>query len=346
VRNQGDQRPDDPAGTRPKVDPDTLHAVEAPADLPWAEREERAEQRLEDSIERLEDVHVEDEDGVSQHIARFQFILGGLIAVGILAVAAIVLVFVAGRTDSPDTTWSAWHPTGDDPLQQIASHVGATYRLDGGQQLATVTGGPLEVGTDSKVPARVLADNQVLDGKTALFTLCGDGASCSITGKATTDRGLLVKREALELALYAMHYTDADQVVVMLPPPADLPTFDRAVFLRRSDLEGLLDQPLRDTLSSPTPKPRSVAHSPGITLVDHLAGVYGFQLAEAGDLSVYLQLGSVLQAEAAAKQAVAAAALGGAGATAPQAATTPQTSTTPRQQPQQKKKGKSGKSGG
>jgi hypothetical protein len=352
VRNDGDIRPDDPAGTRPKVDPESLHAPQPPADLPWAEREDRAESGLENAIERLEEVHVELEPGESQHIGRFQFLLGGLIAVGVIALAAIVIVIVAGRTDQPDTTWSAWHPSGDDPLQQIADHVGATYRLDEGDQLATVTGGPLEVGTDSKVPARVVAGNQVLGGKTALFTLCGDGKSCSITGKPTNERGLLVRREALELALYAMHYTDADQVVVMIPPPAELPTFDRAVFLRRSDLENLLDQPLRDTLPAPTPKPKSVTTSPRISLVDHLTDIYGFQLAEAGDLSVYLQLGSVIEAEAAAKQAMAASGLTSAGGTTatPQSATTPQTAITPQKQPQaqaqHKPKGKSGKSGG
>lgn len=336
-------RPDDPAGTRPKVDPDSLRSPEPAPDLPWAEREDRAESQLEASIERLDEVHVELESGGSEHTNRFQFILGGLIAVGVIAIAAVVIVIVAGRTDQPDTDWSAWRPTGDNPLQQIADHVGAAYRLDEGPQLATVTGGPLEVGTDTKVPARVVAGNQVLDGKTALFTLCGDGVSCSITGKATTERGLLVRREALELALYAMHYTDVDQVVVMIPPPADLPTFDRAVFLRRSDLKAQLSQPLRDTLPPPTPKPKSITTSPSVALVDHLTGVYGFQLAEAGDLSVYLQLGSVIQAEAAAKQAMAAAALSKAGVAT---TTTPQKQPATHKQPQRQTKGKSGKSGG
>ncbi len=334
MSNDGDTRPYDPAGTRPKVDPESLRAPQPPPDLPWAEREERAESRLEEAIERFDEVHVEQEDGASPHVARFQFILGGLIAIGVLAVAAIVLVIVAGRTDAPDTSWSAWHPSGDDPLAQIAAHVGGTYRLDEGQQVATVTGGPLEVGNDAKVPARVVAGNQVLDGKTVLFTLCGDGKGCSISGSPTVERGLLVRREALELALYAMRYTDADQVVVMVPPPAVLPTFDRAVFLRRSDLKSLLDQPLRDTLPGPTPTPRSITSSPGAELVQHVAGLYGFQLAEAGDLSVYLQLGSVTQAEAAARQALAAAALSSAGMT-----TTPQsqTSTAPQAAPQQQK---------
>ncbi len=90
-------RPYDPAGTRPRVDPASLVPAAPPADLPWAEHEERAESRLEHAIERLEEVRVEEEDGASQHVGRFQFILGGLIAVAVLAVAAVALVVVAER---------------------------------------------------------------------------------------------------------------------------------------------------------------------------------------------------------------------------------------------------------
>jgi hypothetical protein len=325
VRDDAASRPDDPAGTRPKVDPESLRSPQPPPDLPWAEREERAESRLESSIERFDELHVEEESGASEHIGRFQFILGGLIAVGVIAIAAIVIVIVAGRTDQPDANWSAWHPTGDDPLQQIADHVGAGYRLANGSQIASVTGGPLEVGTEPKVAPQLIREDprtrqlELQGGKTALFTLCGAAEDCAIVGKASKPRGLYVRREALELALYAMHYTDVDQVVVTLPPDPSFP-LDRAVYLRRSDVQRELDQPLRATLSSPAPSLGSVTSAPGAGLVDALTGMYAFHVDQTSDLGVIAMLGDL--------------------DTAAQALLSSQ------QQAQQTTKGKSGKSGG
>ena len=57
-----------------------------------------------------------------------------------------------------------------------------------------------------------------------MYTLCGLGAACSIAeGKPTVARGALLRREALELALYTFHYIDGiDSVLVLLPPrPTD-----------------------------------------------------------------------------------------------------------------------------
>jgi hypothetical protein len=348
VSNDGDTRPYDPAGTRPKVDPESLRAPQPPPDLPWAEREERAESRLEEAIERFDEVHVEQEDGASPHVARFQFILGGLIAIGVLAVAAIVLVIVAGRTDAPDTSWSAWHPSGDDPLAQIAAHVGATYRLESGSQIVSVTGGPLEVGTGTKVTPQLIREDprtkqlELQGGDTALFTLCGAAADCAIVGKSSKARGLYVRREALELALYAMHYTDADQVVVTLPPDPSFP-LDRAVYLRRADVQRELDQPLRDTLPSPAPSLGSVSRSPGMATVDALTNMYAFHVEQTSDLGVIAMLGNL---DTAAQALINAAATAGAGTTPQGTATAPQVTTTPQTTASQAKGAPAKKKGG
>jgi hypothetical protein len=358
VSNEGNTRPSDPAGTRPKVDPASLRAVEPPPDLPWAEREQRAETRLEDAVERLEDVRVVEEPGASQHLGRFQFILGGLIAVAVLAIAAIVVVVVAGRSDQPDAAWSAWHPSGNDPLQQIADHVGASYRLENGAQIASVTGGPLEVGSsDPKVTPQLIREDprtkqlQLQGGKTALFRLCGAAADCAIVGKASKARGLYVRREALELALYALHYTDVDQVVVTLPPDPSFP-LDRAVYLRRSDVRREVEAPLRYTLPSPVPRLGSVSGSRGATLVDALTGMYAFHVEQTSDLGVIAMLGDL---DTAAQALMSAATAAGTTTTPQGTSTTPQTATTPQgtsktpqtaTPPAQKAKGQSGKSGG
>ena len=59
-----------------------------------------------------------------------------------------------------------------------------------------------------------------LSGTTAVFNLCGLGSNCAIAGGTpSTDRLLLLRREALELALYTFRYVhNVDNVVSILPP--------------------------------------------------------------------------------------------------------------------------------
>ena len=58
---------------------------------------------------------------------------------------------------------------------------------------------------------------------TVQYELCGLGKNCSITeGKPTTRAAQLLRREALELALYSFRYFDGiDSTLVLLPPRAD-----------------------------------------------------------------------------------------------------------------------------
>jgi hypothetical protein len=305
VSNDGDTRPYDPAGTRPKVDPASLRAPQPPADLPWAEREERADAQLEAAIDGLEETHAEEEVEFSSHVGRFQFVLGGLLAIGAIAIAAIVLVLVAGRHDdhASSVAWSTWKPAGDDPLQAIAAHVGPTYRTEDGKTLVGVSGAPLSVN-NGELPAQIMAGGQILGGKTAMFTLCGGGDSCTIPGKKSTQRSELISRESLELALYALHYTDAEQVAVVLPP--DLENKIRPIFvLQRSALAGALAQPLAATLPGPTPGLATIGKSANIDNVMGLTGngLFAMQTNTASDLSVYFQLGSYDAARAAADAA-------------------------------------------
>ena len=52
--------------------------------------------------------------------------------------------------------------------------------------------------------------------------MCGLGGACAIKGKASTTRFMLVRREALELALYTFKYDgDVDSVVVLPPTKTD-----------------------------------------------------------------------------------------------------------------------------
>ena len=171
----------------------------------------------------------------------------------------------------PPPPWSAWKPTAPTPGEQqaeIASHVAAQYHLASGKRLVRVVpGGPVAASDPIRAVAlaRTLTPKQQSDvlafqdaSRTAMYILCGDGTSCSIKeGKASTARAAVLRREALELALYTFRYvSDASSVVAFFPPkPGANPTY--ALYFSKTDLSSQLHQPLRKTL------PQAVAPIPG-----------------------------------------------------------------------------------
>ena len=156
--------------------------------------------------------------------------------------------------------WSTWQPSskGTTPrVKEITEHVAERYRLDSGRQLVSVTAGPLAVqGDDGSVAVTDVvtstgsADGDVFTGETGggawMFNMCGLGERCAITeGTASVDRHRLLRREALELALFSFKYVDSIQsVVAFLPPPPDAQQSQNVVYLRRQDVQGLLEKPL------------------------------------------------------------------------------------------------------
>jgi hypothetical protein len=171
----------------------------------------------------------------------------------------------------PPPPWSAWKPAGPTPGEQqaeIATYVAAHYHLASGKRLVRVVpGGPADASDPIRAVAlaRTLTPKQQSDvlafqdaSHTAMYILCGDGTSCSINeGKASTARAAVLRREALELALYTFRYvSDANSVVAFFPPkPGADPTY--ALYFSKSDLSSQLHEPLRKTL------PQAVAPVPG-----------------------------------------------------------------------------------
>ena len=159
-----------------------------------------------------------------------------------------------------DSEWSAWRPTEDGlaGARQIASHVAPTYRLPDGNQLVAILAGPLEF---ANLPAAIALRSSpqggnvsLVEGDSVLYTLSGLGRLGAIaTGKPSVERHLLLRREALELALYTFRYDrKIDLVAALLPtPPKQDPS--QLMLFRREDLEPQLDVPLRATLSAPPP---------------------------------------------------------------------------------------------
>jgi hypothetical protein len=228
-----------------------------------------------------------------------------------VAAIAVGVSLALAPAPKPGVPWSSWHPSGDvDPAVQIAAHVESQYSLSAGHRLVGVTGGPQAIGgqpvvvalrTSGSAPVP-LAENGVF------YQLCGDGPGCSIPGKPSTARGLLVSREAVELALYTFHYVGGtSQVIVTYPPlpptgsssnkkgtsgaasataglkvaTTSTPTTasigssgppSRVLLFRPSDLSEETSRPLEATLSDLAPTVRTVASAPETALVGALTG--------------------------------------------------------------------------
>jgi hypothetical protein len=225
----------------------------------------------------------------SLHADKFRVVLAGLIgiALGALAVAAAVLVAhdnnsstssSSGASASGGMTWSSWKPnsTGNEGATEIADYIAPFYRLSTSQQLAvispisttqlnastgTFTGSGLTVALNTSAGSTASESSlRPLAGETVGYDLCGQGGSdCAVGGAASTVRMLLLRREALELALYTFKYLpESENVVAVLPPGhTTASTKSRkvtvAVLFDRAELAPLLSEPVDVSLAEDPP---------------------------------------------------------------------------------------------
>jgi hypothetical protein len=203
---------------------------------------------------------------------RFALIYVALALLAGIGVAAFVVV-MKKPDPAPAPKWSAWQPSGSETAQvrQIADQIAKSYRMKkGGQQLvAALPSAPKVTGSTGDVAVSAIAvrpdtstgkkeENEidvVPASHSFQYILCGLGANCSIKGgKASTARHALLRREALELALYTFKYVpDIDSVSVFLPPRPDGASSATSVFLKRSDVKEQLNHPLADSIGAKTP---------------------------------------------------------------------------------------------
>lgn len=332
-------RPSDPAGTRPKFDPESLRpsgefralpADDGEAGEPPPQRGESVGTGAGGALEPRGCAAVPAKPAgpavESPHAPRFQFLLG---AFGALGVAAIVLAisFAFAPKQEPQAPWSSWKPSGDlDPATQIAEHVAPEYQLTPGHPLVSVSGGPQQIdGQPVALYIRSSGSKPVpLEEQGVFYQLCGSKPDCSIPGKPSDQRGLLVRREALELALYTFRYIGgASQVVVTFPPApatskkskqggsssssgspsselggsnalegisssAHVPS--RVLLFRPQDLSVELSRPLDATLSESVPTVATVDSAPESHFVEQLTGplVYDSTLISQSSSAVLL----------------------------------------------------------
>jgi hypothetical protein len=200
-------------------------------------------------------------------------------AVGLAVGGLIVLVQREGPQPGPP--WSSWQPAAeatDSRVLEIAQHVGSSYKLPTGDQLVAVKVGGAQNGNSfggvaivKKNDPRSL-DKSFQPENTAVFILCGDNPNtCAITqGNPAIARGAVLRREALELALYTMEYAHPiDNVLIFFPPRRGDKKLSSTLFFSRGDLSSSLHHPLRRTLPQATPPvPGKIAPSEEKTVND------------------------------------------------------------------------------
>jgi hypothetical protein len=225
--------------------------------------------------------------GVSSHSGRFGLGYAVLGAVAVVAIAALVILL--GRSAKPTVTtaaaevqWGDFQPAGltQSRIEQIALHVGSTYRTKDHHQLVAVSPSiPPAYQNNLPITQYVLSFQEngqttyqaiPISSNNVLYEMCGLGPQCSIaTGKASTDRFRLLRREALELALYTFHYTGVGSVVTFLPPKKGERAQYVFLFLRTQfEQQGLLAKPLDAILSESKPPPATAIPAAEAATID------------------------------------------------------------------------------
>jgi hypothetical protein len=259
-----------------------------------------------------------------QQLGRFRWAIVALFALAVCSLGvAVALAGSSRKTDAntaadPGTPWSSWRPPqgGLDGAQEIADYIAPYYRATAASQLAVVTVVNLDNPTS---PVQVVVPTSTTGsalplaaGSTVVYNLCGEGSSnCSIgVGKPSSNRLLLLRREALELALYTFKYIAGSQTVVAILPPGYTQSscnavcvkthkkppakpLDLAVAFARGELSPWLSTPLRTTLpESIPPTVNQIQHAPEAELVSVLTshGMFSETTAQAQDGSTVISL--------------------------------------------------------
>lgn len=215
-----------------------------------------------------------------------RFMLAYMLLIVVFGGAVAFFTYLVAKPE--ETRWGNFTPQGDGlaKARSIATGVSQNYVL-GDEPLALVNAQPPIV---ENVPVEAVAiarpiTREVGGGyssiepadSTLFYVFCGMGDACTMPGAPSEERGRLLRRQSLELALYTFKYMkDIDSVVTLLPPRG---RESPAVYLRRRALSKQLDKPLRETL--PGAPPFSTFNLPATETVERLTAhrwyPYSFQ---------------------------------------------------------------------
>jgi hypothetical protein len=206
---------------------------------------------------------------------RFRFGILYLALAAIVGAGVGAFVVLATRPAPPEAAqWSSWEPTGSKlaRVRQIADRIPKAYKQPNGEQLTVTQASQLAVPSadgsgDTPVASifvrpdasRGLAEESDIDaysGADAVaYGLCGLGSGdhCAMTVDVSSERFMLLSRQALELSLYTFKYvTDVNSVIVFLPPTPEGQS-NGSVFLRRGDVADELRRPISRLLPAREP---------------------------------------------------------------------------------------------
>jgi hypothetical protein len=152
-------------------------------------------------------------------------------------------------------------------VEAVGRQLAEGHRLseNGGQLVAVIANKPQVTSGTQNIAIKAVAVRKAPQSNTGIqvyvdtdkleqYTLCGLGSHCSIaSGEATPTRGQLVRREALEVALYTFKFAPSINSVATFMPPAPGQTTAYLLYLRKDDLTDQLHQPLSKTLPFETP---------------------------------------------------------------------------------------------
>lgn len=196
--------------------------------------------------------------------------------------ALLVFALLSSGGKSHTGAWSAWKPskTGFAAAGEIASHISKQYKTSAeGLQIIAVQAYPPQFNTIplAGIARRDTFDNGLQKGtltvessdRTLVYVLCGVEASRCMIQSQTRINEVVLRREALELSLYALKYLKGvDSVVAFLPPP-DTKTLT-AIYLRRADVRSQLRHPLAETLPLAKTPPLDGAATGETATIDRL----------------------------------------------------------------------------
>jgi hypothetical protein len=239
---------------------------------------------------------------------RFGLLYGALGLILVAAVVGVVAVLAGSGSGTSPSAWSSWRPAKGSTAKmasEIADHVASQYHLNKkGAQLVAVVAGPPQVtsGTHkvtisniavAKTPSTTKGIQIVPSGNTWTDQLCGLGSSCSIaSGQPSVTRGRLVRREALEVALYTFKFVPAIHSIVAFMPPPPGTTQSTLLYLQRENFAKQLSEPLSQTLpleKPPLPTSPDRQEAPTIDKLT-LPAIYKYSLQQLQDASALLVL--------------------------------------------------------
>ena len=201
----------------------------------------------------------------SSYRRRFGVVYTILALVVAAALGTFALLLVRDAPPEADG-WSSWRPDGTAlaQMQQITERIPRAYVTPDNGQLNIAIARQLVAQVDERAipvgaiiaPAGATAggdDVEVHNAAGAVgIALCGLGPQCSVPGGDSSDAGFALRRQAVELSLYAFKYVDGVDSAVVFLPPTRRGESNGVVFLRRDDVRDELKRPLDETLPTRT----------------------------------------------------------------------------------------------